>query len=775
LKAEREVMNILRQCVLLAVFLFPLPCLAEQCAGGSEIVDPEPFQWEFVDGAEPHYVGTMEIAEAELTLGGNTIHTRVYRQQGGCDSIPGPTLNMVPGKKYVLRFRNRLPYEPQSQHHNVFKDPNVSNLHTHGVHISGTSPGDDVTRSFPGGAGGDFVYDIPEDHMGGTFWYHAHHHGSTYLQVSGGAFGLIVLDDSGDSIPPSVAAMEERQLVVAYLDPDVAGTGGDTLISGNLSPTWTVNGSIDGTLVVPPGTWQHWRVLLADRDGRAKTFSIGPQCEVALMARDGVWRTEVPKMMPNNAIRLTGASRADLAVRCASDSILSVGDTTVARVRVEGHADPAPNPYGTNGETWWSARPGYLRDLRNTVPADAHLINMGSTTINGRKYNPQVPTFTLNADGVQQFELMGASNHPFHMHIYHVQVQGSCGEYEDGEYYDVISENCSVRFDLNPASSSPYSGRTTMHCHILKHEDLGAMGWVNVVGGQGAPAFPAGFSYIEYIEPILNPGKPPAAPDNLLAEPISSSEIRLTWTDNSDNETLFTIERASAGGFDFLDSVGANVTSYSDVGLDANTTYDYSVYASNSDGDSEISGTASAMTDSAGHATALAVRAIAVRTYPASGERKGGRALVVVEDNTGSLVPGAEVTGTFSGTITENHLTAVTGPDGSATIDTRHTVERGNSLSIEFCVTRITGVGLMPWGPTGGDGDCARLQTPVDPWPGERYLKGHYRDCHWDQAWELFTPRLHKPGTLKSWAGTWPTACHDNNRFSKNRRRIYWP
>jgi hypothetical protein len=120
LKAEREVMNILRQCVLLAVFLFPLPCLAEQCAGGSEIVDPEPFQWEFIDGAEPHYVGTMEIAEAELTLGGNTIHTRVYRQQGGCDSIPGPTLNMVPGKKYVLRFRNRLPYEPQSLLHNVF-------------------------------------------------------------------------------------------------------------------------------------------------------------------------------------------------------------------------------------------------------------------------------------------------------------------------------------------------------------------------------------------------------------------------------------------------------------------------------------------------------------------------------------------------------------------------------------------------------------------------------------------------------------------------------
>ena len=55
--------------------------------------------------------------------------------------------------------------------HNVFKDANIANIHTHGLHISGESPGDDVTRAFEGGFGGDFVYDIPADHMGGTFWY----------------------------------------------------------------------------------------------------------------------------------------------------------------------------------------------------------------------------------------------------------------------------------------------------------------------------------------------------------------------------------------------------------------------------------------------------------------------------------------------------------------------------------------------------------------------------------------------------------------------------
>jgi FtsP/CotA-like multicopper oxidase with cupredoxin domain len=219
--------------------LFPTVTFGQICSNADTIVDPEQFDWEqkIGIGSDSHYVGMMEIAEETISVGNDNITTRIYRQSGGNSNIPGPTLVMKPGEKYVLRFGNLLPYETRSEEHNVFKDPNVSNLHTHGLHISGESPGDDVTRNFVGGEGGDFVYDIPIDHMGGTFWYHAHHHGSTFLQVSAGAFGLIVIDDSADNIPTNVADMEERQLVVAFLDPDVAGTGGDALISGTLSPT----------------------------------------------------------------------------------------------------------------------------------------------------------------------------------------------------------------------------------------------------------------------------------------------------------------------------------------------------------------------------------------------------------------------------------------------------------------------------------------------------------------------------------------------------------
>ena len=292
-------------------------------------------------------------------IGGETLTTRAYRQEGGTYSIPGPTIYMTPGQTYGLTFKNTLPYDEPSPEHNVFKDPNISNIHTHGLHVSGEAPGDDVTRLINGGQCGDYVYDIPSDHMGGTLWYHAHHHGSTWLQVAGGTFGMLVVDDTQDGIPAGVANMEERLLAVGYLDPaGVAGNGGDTLISGTLTSTWTVNGAVDGNLCTPVNEWQHWRVLIADPDAKIKTVTVGPECEAVLMARDGVWRTTAPLALPDNSIDLTGASRADLAVRCTDDSTLTVGNTVVANIYADPSlpSDPAVGPYsngadGTTGRT----------------------------------------------------------------------------------------------------------------------------------------------------------------------------------------------------------------------------------------------------------------------------------------------------------------------------------------------------------------------------------------------------------------------------------------
>jgi hypothetical protein len=88
---------------------------------------------------------------------------------------------------------------------------------------------------------------------------------------------------------------------------------------------------------------------------------------------------------------------------------------------------------------------------------------------------------------------------------------------------------------------------------------------------------------------------PPAAPSNLTATPLSGTQIRLTWTDNSTNETGFYIERAvtnrrgSLGSYTRIATVGANVTSYSDGTVVSGKSYSYRIRAYNSAGTSAYS------------------------------------------------------------------------------------------------------------------------------------------------------------------------------------------
>ena len=105
------------------------------------------------------------------------------------------------------------------------------------------------------------------------------------------------------------------------------------------------------------------------------------------------------------------------------------------------------------------------------------------------------------------------------------------------------------------------------HCHLLAHEEMDMMHAVAIA-------------------------VPPMAPSNLAAT-LQGNKATLTWTDNSINETSFTVQKrtGAAGGWATIGTVaaaagmGTTVTFQDPNQLAKKTTYEYRVFASNTVGD----------------------------------------------------------------------------------------------------------------------------------------------------------------------------------------------
>jgi hypothetical protein len=119
---------------------------------------------------------------------------------------------------------------------------------------------------------------------------------------------------------------------------------------------------------------------------------------------------------------------------------------------------------------------------------------------------------------------------------------------------------------------------------------------------------------------VVGQPAPPAAPSNLVAVAFTSEWINVTWSDNSNNETGFSVERcrgtasfcgANPSQFTEIAQTGANVDYYGDTGLPAATTFSYRVRAFNASGPSAYSNIASATTLGGPPAAPTALTALA--------------------------------------------------------------------------------------------------------------------------------------------------------------------
>ena len=86
---------------------------------------------------------------------------------------------------------------------------------------------------------------------------------------------------------------------------------------------------------------------------------------------------------------------------------------------------------------------------------------------------------------------------------------------------------------------------------------------------------------------IAPPTTPPAAPSGLAATALGPSQIKLTWIDNSNNESGFKIERSTDNtNFSQIAVANAIANNYVDTTTNSSTTYYYRIRATNIIGDS---------------------------------------------------------------------------------------------------------------------------------------------------------------------------------------------
>jgi hypothetical protein len=100
--------------------------------------------------------------------------------------------------------------------------------------------------------------------------------------------------------------------------------------------------------------------------------------------------------------------------------------------------------------------------------------------------------------------------------------------------------------------------------------------------------------------PAAGDTQPPTAPSQLVAAPISSAQINLTWAASTDNVgvTAYRIERCQGVGCTTFAEIGTSATStYSNLALTASTSYSYRVRATDAAGNlSGYSNISTAMT-----------------------------------------------------------------------------------------------------------------------------------------------------------------------------------
>jgi FtsP/CotA-like multicopper oxidase with cupredoxin domain/peroxiredoxin len=503
--------------------------ISKRDARTNEVVAPLDVRFAVVNVERP-----VKAADGRIVTQTDPVLVRTYngkmivpevRVKAG-DILRMPMMNSLP--------KPTKPDEPSNTKPNGFY---ITNLHTHGLHVSPNGYSDNVlhhvnpTESFP------YCFDIPACHVAGTMWFHAHRHGSAAIQLSSGMAGALIVDPGPnggiDDIPEIAAAMKDgrekilvfQQLRYSMRDDGLGevnckdifgkGDGGpDDPCPHDASPkghqVMLVNGVYAPVIHMRPGEVQRWRCIHGGIIQEINLKIEGSETiELHEIAKDGLPST---CMEPRPSILLYPGYRTDFLLKAPMKSgeyrlVHAPGSTVrklrpkqpnafttdlLARVCVSGEPLPMILPH-KDAIKKYALKPVEDWEIANKQPITIDLkAASGRFTINDKVFDEtKPPEMFLKVGTAEEWTLKSTQEfHPFHVHVNPFEVVEKDGKGAIVKRFwkdTVFVGEDDARPVLVRTRFEHFAGRTVLHCHNLDHEDRGMMKLIELQGQDTLP------------------------------------------------------------------------------------------------------------------------------------------------------------------------------------------------------------------------------------------------------------------------------------------------
>ena len=457
------------------------------------------------------------------------------------EGMESPTLRVAPGDRLIIHLHNDLPpaSTAQTNRHRLAAsdeaadcagngmDASVTNLHFHGMSVPPLCHQDDVIHTaVQAGQSFDYRVTIPANEPPGLYWYHPHPHGFSERQIQGGASGALIVEGLQKRFPPLVT-LDERILILRdqqRIGPEPPGTK---------VPTWDV--SVNYVPIVYPqtipavilttGKQEFWRVVNASAD---TIYDLEVEADheaqpLRIFALDGVGLTSpetksdlllppgaraefvvaIPPMAEHAQLMtkswFTGPAGDNDTARPLATLVRSSALRDNAESWKEPQTSPARSVSNASADKSAPVRRRLYFSQRSSNPQDPDNFVLYFITVEGQNptpYKTGMPPNIVVHEGDQEewtIENRSDEDHVFHIHQIHfrvLQVNGhptsdtAMRDTIDVPYWNGKGPFPSVTLQMDFSDPNAV-GTFLYHCHILKHEDMGMMGSIEVLPRNG--------------------------------------------------------------------------------------------------------------------------------------------------------------------------------------------------------------------------------------------------------------------------------------------------